>query len=177
MIGKSPNQNQLNLFKPVLKQFINPSHPLVLLAERIPCSELEKDFSPLYSNTGTPAKPIRLMIGLLLLKVTIMMDQQEEEEQKLPSHWQAQVAGQVQQTQVQSVIPITRNIAINQVSQAFLVATIISTEISITLEIKGTGGVLQKIMRRMHGTAACATITVMSSESAPKKSRAFLFVA
>jgi len=68
MIGKSPNQNQLNLFKPVLKQFINPSHPLVLLAERIPWSELEKDFSPLYSNTGTPAKPIRLMIGLLLLK-------------------------------------------------------------------------------------------------------------
>ena len=67
MIGKSPNQNQLNLFKPVLKQFINPSHSLVLLAERIPWSELEKDFSPLYSNTGTPGKPIRLMIGLLLL--------------------------------------------------------------------------------------------------------------
>jgi IS5 family transposase len=68
MIGKSPNQNQRNLFRPILKEFINPEHPLVVLSGKIPWKQLEKDFSDLYSNTGQPAKPIRLMVGILLLK-------------------------------------------------------------------------------------------------------------
>jgi IS5 family transposase len=68
MIGKSPNQNQRNLFRPVLKEFINPEHPLVVLSGKVPWKQLEKDFSDLYSNTGQPAKPIRLMVGILLLK-------------------------------------------------------------------------------------------------------------
>jgi len=68
MIGKSPNQNQRNLFRPILKEFINPEHPLVVLSGKVPWSQLEKDFSDLYSNTGQPAKPIRLMVALLLLK-------------------------------------------------------------------------------------------------------------
>ena len=68
MKGKSPNQDQLNLFKPILKQIINPGHELVILADKYPWAELEKEFSVLYSNTGAPAKPIRLMVGLLLLK-------------------------------------------------------------------------------------------------------------
>jgi len=68
MKGKSPNQGQMNLFRPILKQIINPNHELVILADKFPWDELEKDFSKLYSNTGSPAKPIRLMVGLLLLK-------------------------------------------------------------------------------------------------------------
>ncbi len=32
MLGKSPNQNQMNLFKPVLKHIINPQDPLVILS-------------------------------------------------------------------------------------------------------------------------------------------------
>jgi IS5 family transposase len=68
MKGINPNQNQLNLFKPILKQIINPGHPLVLLAERIPWAEFEKEYKDLYSNTGRPAKPIRLMVSLLILK-------------------------------------------------------------------------------------------------------------
>jgi IS5 family transposase len=68
MRGENPNQSQLNLFKPILKQIINPSHSLVLLAEQIPWNEFEKEYKDLYSNTGRPAKPIRLMVSLLILK-------------------------------------------------------------------------------------------------------------
>ncbi len=68
MLGKSPSQNQKNLFKPLLVEFINPDHPLVVLAQRIPWKELEQDFSGFYSHTGTPSKPVRLMVGLLILK-------------------------------------------------------------------------------------------------------------
>lgn len=68
MKGNSPNQNQKNLFHPLLKEFINPNHPLVTLANKVPWIELEKEFSSLYSYTGTPGKPVRLMAGLLILK-------------------------------------------------------------------------------------------------------------
>ena len=68
MISKSPNQNQMNMFHPILKQIINLNHELVILADRFPWGEIEQEFGPLYSETGTPAKPIRLMTGLLLLK-------------------------------------------------------------------------------------------------------------
>jgi transposase, IS5 family len=68
MLGKSPNQNQTNLFKPVLKQIINPRDPLVILSSEIDWVKLEKEFAPLYSNTGQPSCPIRLMAGLLILK-------------------------------------------------------------------------------------------------------------
>ena len=68
MLGKSPNQNQKSFFKPLLKDFIDMNHPLVLLSERIPWKALEKDFANLYSCTGTPSKPLRLMVGLLILK-------------------------------------------------------------------------------------------------------------
>ena len=68
MLDKSPLQNQKNLFRPLLVEFINLEHPLVILANRIPWKDLEQDFSGLYSHTGTPSKPIRLMVGLLILK-------------------------------------------------------------------------------------------------------------
>jgi len=68
MLGKSPNQNQKNLFQPLLNDFINLQHKLVLLSDKMDWDYFEKEFLPLYSNTGTPAKPIRLMTGLLILK-------------------------------------------------------------------------------------------------------------
>ena len=68
MIGKGNNQDQLNLFKPILKQFIDMRHPYVLLAEKIPWNELEKEYKEMYSNTGRPAKSIRVMVSLLILK-------------------------------------------------------------------------------------------------------------
>ena len=68
MLGKSPLQNQKNLFRPLSVEFINPEHPLVILATRIPWKDIERDFTGLYFHTGTPSKPIRLMVGLLILK-------------------------------------------------------------------------------------------------------------
>lgn len=68
MKGQSPNQRQLNLFSKPLKDFLNPRHPLLQLAEKIPWNEVEDLFNGLYSDTGRPAKPIRLMVSLLILK-------------------------------------------------------------------------------------------------------------
>lgn len=68
MIGKSPNENQKHLFLPNLTDFINLRHELCVLAEKIDWHEFEADFAPLYSTVGSPAKPIRLMVGLLILK-------------------------------------------------------------------------------------------------------------
>lgn len=68
MIGKSSNQNQRDLFSPLLKDFINMSHELVLLSDKIDWGYFEKSFRQYYSNTGQPAMPIRLMVGSLMLK-------------------------------------------------------------------------------------------------------------
>jgi IS5 family transposase len=68
MIGKTANQNQRNLFQPLLKDFINMGHELVLLSDKIDWNYFEEDFSIYYSNTGQPAMPIRLMVGSLMLK-------------------------------------------------------------------------------------------------------------
>jgi IS5 family transposase len=68
MTGKLPNQNQKNLFLPLLKEFIDMGHELVLLADKIDWKYFDNSFSQLYSNTGQPAMPIRLMVGCLMLK-------------------------------------------------------------------------------------------------------------
>jgi IS5 family transposase len=68
MLGKSPNNRQKNMFFALLSEFIDMNHELVLLAKKINWSYFEKEFSPLYSTTGQPSVPLRLMIGCLLLK-------------------------------------------------------------------------------------------------------------
>lgn len=68
MLGKSKNQNQRDFFQPLLSDFINDGHVLVLLSEKIDWNYFENEFSPLYSNVGQPSMPIRLMVGCLLLK-------------------------------------------------------------------------------------------------------------
>ena len=68
MIGKTANQNQRDLFQPLLKDFIDMSHELVLLSDKIDWKYFDESFSIYYSNTGQPAMPIRLMVGSLMLK-------------------------------------------------------------------------------------------------------------
>ena len=68
MKGNSPDPTQLHLLKQPLENLINPQHPLCTLTKRIPWKEIEHHFSGLYANTGRPAKPIRLMVSLLILK-------------------------------------------------------------------------------------------------------------
>ena len=67
MLGKNPKK-QPELFRPMLVDFIDTRHELILLSEKIDWSYFEKEFSPLYSNTGMPSHPIRFMVGCLLLK-------------------------------------------------------------------------------------------------------------
>ena len=52
MIGKTSNQTQRDLFQPLLTDFINMSHELILLSQKIDWIYFEKEFSCLYSNTG-----------------------------------------------------------------------------------------------------------------------------
>ncbi len=68
MIGKTPSQKQRNLFSPLLSDFIDIKHELVLLGNNIDWKYFEKEFSELYSHTGQPAMPVRLMVGSLMLK-------------------------------------------------------------------------------------------------------------
>ncbi|MCL4109800.1 UNVERIFIED_CONTAM: hypothetical protein GTU68_052059 [Idotea baltica] len=68
MIGKNPDQNQGNLFSTPLCDLLNPGHELFLLADKIDWKRFEDSFAPLYSHTGRPSAPIRLMVSLLILK-------------------------------------------------------------------------------------------------------------
>jgi len=69
MKSKTPSrQKQGHLFYRDLLEQLNPNDPLLLLAQNIPWEMLEREFSSLYAEVGRPAKPIRLMVGLLLLK-------------------------------------------------------------------------------------------------------------
>ena len=70
MLTKSlaQSQPQMDLFKPLLAQFINTKHELVILSQKINWDSIEKELAQYYPNFGAPAKPIRLMAGLLILK-------------------------------------------------------------------------------------------------------------
>ena len=61
---------QLNLFQSPLRDMLDSKDPLVALADTIKWDEFEKEFAKYYKNEkeGRPSKPIRLMVGLLLLK-------------------------------------------------------------------------------------------------------------
>ena len=64
----APREKQGHLLYQNLLEQLNPKDPLLLLGKKIAWERFERDFTPLYSSVGRPAKPIRLMAGLLLLK-------------------------------------------------------------------------------------------------------------
>lgn len=68
MIGTLPDQNQRELFRPMLCDIIDRNHALALLADSIDWNYFEETFRSLYSTLGQKAIPIRLMVGCLLLK-------------------------------------------------------------------------------------------------------------
>ena len=67
-MNKLPQQPQLQMFKTILVDFINPQHELCLLAKKIDRESLEKEFAPLYGEVSRPSIPIRTIVGLLLVK-------------------------------------------------------------------------------------------------------------
>lgn len=68
MIGKGPDQKQRDMFSPLLIDFIDMGHELVLLAKKIDWIYFEKEFEQYYSKVGQPSMPVRLMVGSLMLK-------------------------------------------------------------------------------------------------------------
>lgn len=61
-------KNQMQFLCNGLKEMLNPHNVLYTLSSQIPWDALEKTLSPYYSDWGRPAKPVRLMVSLLLLK-------------------------------------------------------------------------------------------------------------
>jgi len=66
--SSSPNQHQKSFLYQGLTEMLNPQDTLFQLTNKIDWAELEKEFAKYYINFGRPAKPIRLMVSLLILK-------------------------------------------------------------------------------------------------------------
>lgn len=68
MLSKPKDQQQTSFYTTFEEQ-LNHHHPLYILANKINWREFEDAFRPHYSeNKGAPAKPIRLLVALLILK-------------------------------------------------------------------------------------------------------------
>ena len=68
MLAHNKNPNQVS-FLSTFEEILDRKHGLYKLANKIDWNVFEQVFSPLYSSgKGRPAKPIRLMVGLLILK-------------------------------------------------------------------------------------------------------------
>lgn len=68
MRSKPSTCPQTSFLMPTLAEQLDPRQPLKQLADTLSWSEFEQAFGPYYSLQGRPAKPVRLMVGLLLLK-------------------------------------------------------------------------------------------------------------
>ncbi|MGI6573046.1 MAG: hypothetical protein ACOX19_06455 [Fermentimonas sp.] len=54
MLGKLPEKGQRDLFRPMLKDFIDMNHELVLLADKIDWSYFEEGICPLSTRNEVP---------------------------------------------------------------------------------------------------------------------------
>jgi len=66
-----------DLFRARLDQIINMKHELVLLADKIDWDWLDEELAPCFSDWGRPAEPVRFMIGMLLLKATYSLSDEQ----------------------------------------------------------------------------------------------------
>jgi len=67
MLSKKQATAQMGFYSTFEEQ-LSHSHPLYILANKINWEIFEEAFAKLYSDEGRPAKPIRLMVSLLMLK-------------------------------------------------------------------------------------------------------------
>ena len=69
MLSKPENTTQLSFLQPGLIEQLSLNHPLYILAGKINWQLFEDSFKKHYrEDFGRPAKPIRLMVALLILK-------------------------------------------------------------------------------------------------------------
>ena len=67
MLSKQQSPSQLGFYSTFEEQ-LSHRHPLYILANKINWKIFEEAFAKFYSEEGRPAKPIRLMVSLLMLK-------------------------------------------------------------------------------------------------------------
>ncbi len=67
MLSKPKSTSQFGFYSTFEEQ-LSHAHPLYILANTIHWNIFEEAFAKLYSQEGRPAKPIRLMVSLILLK-------------------------------------------------------------------------------------------------------------
>ena len=69
MLPSKTKHSQGRLFEQRLTDLLNPKHELYQLANLVDWDSFEKSFSPMYKKgPGQPPKPIRLMVGLIMLQ-------------------------------------------------------------------------------------------------------------
>ena len=69
MKPRRTNNSQSRLFEQRLSEQLNPNHELLILADFIDWDLLETKLGDHFANeAGTPAKPVRLVIGIMLLQ-------------------------------------------------------------------------------------------------------------
>jgi IS5 family transposase len=68
MKAKKKPVEQKSFLLPTLAEQLDARRPIYQLAGKIPWGDFEEEFGAFYSEEGRPAKPVRLMVGLLILK-------------------------------------------------------------------------------------------------------------
>ena len=68
MLAKPSQTTQLNLFHSPLSEMLDMNDSLIALTDAIDWNIFDDAFEKYYAIDGRPAKPIRLMVGILLLK-------------------------------------------------------------------------------------------------------------
>jgi IS5 family transposase len=68
MLSKTAGHSLQRGFYSTFEEQLSHRHPLYILADKVQWDVFEKAFGQHYSDEGRPAKPIRLMVSLLLLK-------------------------------------------------------------------------------------------------------------
>jgi IS5 family transposase len=82
MLEKLPTDDPRELFRTCLADLINPQHELALLSDAIDWNYFENEFKSLYSDKPSRrAMPIRLMVGVLMLKHLYNIS-----DEKIPEH-------------------------------------------------------------------------------------------
>ncbi len=82
MKSRKNNLPQPQLFQQELELMLDQRQPLYQLANRIAWEEFEQAFEGLYAEIGRPALPIRLMVGLLILKQLENLS-----DERIVEHW------------------------------------------------------------------------------------------
>jgi IS5 family transposase len=89
MQSRGKPTRQQNFLMQTLAEQLDRRQPLYKLAERMPWSVFEEEFAEYYSEEGRPAKAVRLMVGLLLLKQMFNVSDEAVVEQWVQNpYWQ-----------------------------------------------------------------------------------------